>query len=90
MPTVQERINKKFTKKNCQLLSFEKGRKVKYICSCGNEAESYTTNISKESWGGCAKCSNQRRGNMNNYETARKVFEEGGGYFLNKNIKGIK
>lgn len=51
---VQERISKKFTGKNCQLLSFEKGRKVKYICSCGNEAESYTTNISKESWGGCA------------------------------------
>lgn len=58
MPTVtslkvQERINKKFTEKNCQLLSFEKGRKVKYICSCGNEAESYTTNISKESWWLC-------------------------------------
>lgn len=52
MPTVtslkvQERINKKFTEKNCQLLSFEKGRKVKYICSCGNEAESYTTNIQR-------------------------------------------
>ena len=67
-----------FKKNKCQLISFEKGRRVKYICSCKNETETDTSNIRKSTWGGCAKCSNQRRGNTNNYEYARKVWEEGG------------
>lgn len=52
--------------------------------------QNHTLQISKESWGGRAKCSNQRRGNMNNYETARKVFEEGGEILPKQEYKGNK
>jgi hypothetical protein len=42
MPTeVQEKVIQKFKENNCQLVSFEKGRKVNYICSRGNEAHRY-------------------------------------------------
>ena len=63
-------------KNKCELISFEKGTRVKYRCSCKNETEADFSGIRKSTWGGCAKCSNQRRGNTNEY--ARKVWEEGG------------
>lgn len=37
---VQEKVIQKFKENNHQLVSFEKGRKVNYICSCGNKAQS--------------------------------------------------
>ena len=77
-PVVKERILTKLKDVNCTLISFEKGRKVKYICSCGNETETNNGSISRSTWGGCTKCANQRRGNTNTYEIARKVFEKGG------------
>ena len=65
-------------KNKCELISFGKGTRVKYRCSCKNETEADFSGIRKSTWGGCTKCSNQRRGNTNDYEYARKVWEEGG------------
>ncbi len=39
---VQDRIIENLTKNGAELISFEKGRKVRYRCSCGNETESHT------------------------------------------------
>lgn len=52
--------------------------------------QNHTLQIYPKNLGGCAKCSNQRRGNMNNYETARKVFEEGGEILPKQEYKGNK
>ena len=87
---VQDRIIENLTKNGAELISFEKGRKVRYRCWCGNETESYTSNVNKPTWGGCAKCSNQRRGNKNDYEFARKVWEEGGEVLPKQEYKGNK
>ena len=87
---VKDRINNILSKNNAELIAFEKGRKVRYRCSCGNETSSYTTNISKPSWKGCAKCSNQRRGNTNNYEVARKVWEKEGEILPKQDYKSNK
>ena len=87
---VQDRIIANLTKNGAELISFEKGRKVRYRCWCGNETESYTSNVNKPTWGGCAKCSNQRRGNKNDYEFARKVWEEGGEVLPKQEYKGNK
>jgi hypothetical protein len=87
---VQDKIIANLTKNGSELISFEKGRKVRYRCSCGNETESHTFNLCKSTWGGCAKCSNQRRGNKNNYEFARKVWEEGGEVLPKQEYKGNK
>ena len=59
---------------NCQLISFEKGRVVRYTCSCGNDASTNIQSIMRDSWGGCVKCSNVRRGNKNNFEIVRQLF----------------
>jgi len=67
MPTctfqkVQDRIIENLTKHEAELISFEKGRKVWYRCSCGNEAESHTSNMGKSTWKGtCVKCFKQIR-----------------------------
>jgi DNA-directed RNA polymerase subunit RPC12/RpoP len=87
---VQDRIIANLTKNGAELISFEKGRKVRYRCSCGNETESYTSNVNKPTWGGCATCSNQRRGNKNDYEFARKVWEKGGEVLPKQEYKGNK
>lgn len=76
---VKDRIIENLTKNRAELISIEKGRKVHYRCACGNETESHSSNIVRETWKGtCIKCSNQRRGAKNNYEFVRKVWEEGG------------
>lgn len=74
---VKNRILELFKKNNAELLSFEKGRIVKYRCSCGNESQTYTNNI-RETWKGCIKCLNTKRNNKNDYEFARKLWEENG------------
>jgi hypothetical protein len=45
---------------DCELISFEKGRQVKYTCSCKNIGETSYLNIRRKGWGGCAKCSKQK------------------------------
>ena len=87
---VQDRIIANLTKNGAELISFEKGRKVRYRCSCGNETESHTSNVNKPTWEGCATCSNQRRGNKNDYEFARKVWEKGGEVLPKQEYKGNK
>jgi hypothetical protein len=77
-------------KNKCELISFGKGTRVKYRCSCKNETEADFSGIRKSTWGGCAKCSNQRRGNTNDYEYARKVWEEGGEKLPIQEYKGNK
>jgi DNA-directed RNA polymerase subunit RPC12/RpoP len=74
---VKNRILELFKKNNAELLSFEKGRIVKYRCSCGNESQTCTNNI-RETWKGCIKCLNTKRNNKNDYEFARKLWEENG------------
>lgn len=44
----------------CELISFEKGRRVKYTCSCKNIAETDSSNIRRKGLDGCAKCSKQK------------------------------
>jgi len=87
---VQDRIIENLNKNDAELISFEKGRRVKYRCSCGNETESDTSNIGKATWGGCAKCLNKRRGNKNDYEFARKVWEKEGEILPKQEYKGNK
>lgn len=87
---VQDKVIANLTKNGAKLISFEKGRKVRYRCSCGNETESCTSNIGKPTWRGCLKCSNQRRGNKNDYEFARKVWEEEGEVLPKQEYKGNK
>jgi DNA-directed RNA polymerase subunit RPC12/RpoP len=89
-PDVIELITNILTKNNCQVISFEKGKRVNYMCSCGNETATNTGSIRRETWGGCAKCSNQRRGNLQTYEFARTVFEEGGETLPVQEYKGNK
>ena len=74
---VKNRILELFKKNNAELLSFEKGRIVKYRCSCCNESQTCTNNI-RETWKGCIKCLNTKRNNKNDYEFARKLWEENG------------
>ena len=77
--------------KGAELLSIEPGRRVKYRCSCGNETESHSANITRATWKGtCVKCSNKRRGNMNNYEVVKKVWEDGGETLPPQEYKGNK
>jgi hypothetical protein len=54
------------------------GRSIRYRCSCGNETETHSSNIRKPNWKGCPKCSNQKRGNTQNFEYARTIFATGG------------
>jgi hypothetical protein len=76
---VQLKILEKFKEHGNTLISFEKGRKVIFICNCGNHTQSDTSNICKETWtGSCAKCSNKKRGNQNNIEHCQKIFADGG------------
>jgi len=54
---VKDRIIGRLTENNAEFIAFEKGRKVKYRCSCGNESASHTSNIGRSTWKGtCAKC----------------------------------
>ena len=75
---------------DCELISFEKNRRVKYTCSCKNIAETDSSNIRKKGWGGCAKCSNHRRGNIKNYEYCRKIWKEGGETLPEQDYTGNK
>ena len=75
---------------DCELISFEKNRRVKYTCSCKNIAETDSSNIRKKGWGGCAKCSNHRRGNIKDYEYCRKIWKEGGEILPEQNYTGNK
>jgi len=70
-----DEVNDILIDNDCELISFEKGRRVKYTCSCKNIAETDSSNIRRKGWGGCAKCSNQRRGNIQDYEYCRKIWK---------------
>jgi len=63
---VKNRILELFKKNNAELLSFEKGRIVKYRCSCCNESQTCTGNV-KDTCKGCV--------NKNEYEFARKLWD---------------
>ena len=88
---VQDRVIENLWKHDGERISFEKGRRVRYRCSCGNETESDTSNIGRATWKGtCIKCSNQKNGNKNDYESARKVWEESGEILPVQEYKGNK
>lgn len=78
---VKDRIIEKLTSKDCVLIYIgddKNSRRVKYQCSCGEVSISDTSNIGKDTWNGCIKCSNSKRGNINTIEYAQKVWKEGG------------
>ena len=87
---VQNKVIMKLTQHGAELISFDKGRKVRYRCSCGNETQSITNNIIR-TWGGsCCECSNQKNGNKNNYEFAKRIWEENGETLPLQEYKGNK
>ena len=74
--SVVEKLKAVLESKGAILIAIETGRKVTYLCSCGNNAHSYTPNILKPKWKGCIKCSNQKRGNHNDFDMVKQVFKE--------------
>jgi len=85
-----DEVNDILIDNDCELISFEKGRRVKYTCSCKNIAETDSSNIRRKGWGGCAKCSNQRRGNIQDYEYCRKIWKAGGETLPEQDYTGNK
>jgi glutathione peroxidase-family protein/DNA-directed RNA polymerase subunit RPC12/RpoP len=90
LPKTMDEITDILIDNDCELISFEKNRRVKYTCSCKNIAETDSSNIRRKGWGGCAKCSNHRRGNIKDYEYCRKIWKEGGETLPEQNYTGNK
>lgn len=72
--------NKLFTK-GCVLISVS-GKDIVYECSCKNISNSTIHCILMKKWGGCNKCSNQRRNNINNMKQVLEIFEKEGNKVL--------
>lgn len=81
--TITEKTKNKLVERleqvECKLISIETGRMVNYLCSCGNTSRSHISNLLRVSWKGtCAKCSNQKSGNLNTFEEVKKDVEKYG------------
>lgn len=84
------KVTQALQKQNGLLIRIGKGRKVVYQCSCGEEATSKVQNILKESWKGCIKCANEKRGSKNTIEEVIEIFKEGGEILPIQEYKGNK